>query len=97
MSVPEYQPSRTHSMTFQITVRGRLGCQWSEWFDGLSITFEMDPGGFPITVLTGPVRDQAALRGVLVRLWDLAMDVVSVHQLPSQADGEVGDAVVTEG
>jgi len=35
----------------------------------------MDPDGSPVTVLTGPLRDQAALRGVLVRLWDLALEV----------------------
>jgi hypothetical protein len=57
--------------------------QWTDWFDGLSITLE-DSGD---TLVTGPVIDQAALYGLLRSVRDLGMPLISVIQLqPDQAD-----------
>ena len=61
----------------QIRVQGHLDCDWSDWFEGLSITLEAD--GF--TMLTGPVADQAALYGLLKRIHDLGLPLVSVNQV----------------
>jgi hypothetical protein len=60
-------------MVYQIRIKGHLGSQWSEWFGGLSITLE-DNGD---TLLTGPVADQAALHGLLRKVRDLGMPLIS--------------------
>ena len=69
-------------MIYQIRVKGHLGCQWTGWFDDLTITLE-DNGD---TILTGPVVDQAALHGLLKKVRDLGMPLVSVNCIgPTQA------------
>ena len=70
-------------MIYQIRVQGHLSCQWTEWFAGLSITLE-DNGD---TLLTGPVVDQAALYGLLRKVRDLGLPLLSVIRLkPSRSD-----------
>ena len=66
---------------YQISVEGRLDESWSEWFNGLTMTSELERGGKPVTILTGPIADQSALRGILNRIWDLNLIVVSVERL----------------
>jgi hypothetical protein len=61
-------------MACQIRVDGHLGQQWADWFDGLTITLE-DSGE---TLLSGPVVDQAALHGLLKKVRDLGMPLLSV-------------------
>jgi hypothetical protein len=63
---------------YEIRIKGHLSCQWTDWFDGLTITLE-DTGE---TLLTGPVVDQAALHSVLKKVRDLGMPLVSVNRLP---------------
>ena len=70
-------------MVYQIRIKGHLGHQWTDWFGGLTITLE-DNGD---TLLTGPVIDQAALYGLLRRVRDLGLPLISVIRLqPDQAD-----------
>ncbi len=64
-------------MVYQIRIKGHLGSQWTNWFEGLTITLEEDGD----TVLTGPVIDQAALHGLLKKVRDLGMPLVSVVQV----------------
>jgi len=59
---------------YQIRIKGHLGRQWTDWFGGLAITLE-DNGD---TLLTGLVTDQAALHGLLRKVRDLGMPLVSV-------------------
>jgi hypothetical protein len=61
-------------VVYQIRIKGHLGRQWTDWFGGLTITLE-DNGD---TLLTGSVVDQAALHGLLKKVRDLAMPLVSV-------------------
>ena len=70
-------------MVYQIRIKGHLGRQWTDWFGGLTITLE-DNGE---TLLTGSVVDQAALHGVLKKVRDVAMPLLSVNCVkPDQAD-----------
>jgi hypothetical protein len=64
-------------MIYQIRIKGHLDAQWMAWFDGLTITLEENGD----TLLSGPVADQAALHGLLKKVRDLGMPLVSVSQI----------------
>ena len=64
---------------YEIRLQGRLDARWSTWFDGM--TLSIDPGG-PDTLLSGPVVDQAALHGLLARLRDVGLPLISVERVP---------------
>jgi hypothetical protein len=70
---------------YQIRIRGHLDRQWIHWFDGLTITLEEDGD----TLLTGPVADQAALHGLLKKVRDLGMPLVSVSQIQHHSKKEI--------
>ena len=75
---------------YQIRIEGHLGPAWTAWFSGLSISLE-DNGD---TVLTGVVVDQASLHGLLKKVRDLAVPLVSVNRLepvPAPQPTEEGD------
>lgn len=70
-------------MVYHIRVAGHLGPQWTGWFEGLTITLEANGD----TLMTGPVVDQAALYGLLRKLRDVGLPLVSVTRAsPAQAD-----------
>ena len=66
---------RGQAAIYQIRLKGHLGRQWTEWFEGLAITLE-DNGD---TLLTGLVIDQAVLHGLLKKVRDLGMPLISVN------------------
>ena len=63
-------------VVYRVRIRGHLGPSWTEWFEGLTITLE---GGD--TLLTGPVLDQAALHGLLKKVRDLGILLLSVTRV----------------
>jgi hypothetical protein len=63
---------------YQIRIQGWIGQHWANWFGGLAMTYEGTEDASPLTVLTGPVADQSALRGILDKIWDLNLTVLSV-------------------
>jgi len=62
---------------YEIRVEGHLGDSWSTWFEDMDIRHKEDGQ----TVLSGPVRDQAALHGVLMKIRDLGLPLVAVTRL----------------
>ena len=64
------------SSIYQIRVQGRLGVRWSDWFSNFTIWGDGDQ-----TVLTGSVADQAALRGLLNKIWDLNLILISLDRI----------------
>jgi hypothetical protein len=72
-------------MAYQIRITGQLDARWADWFEGLTITLD---GGD--TLITGPVVDQAALHGLLKRVRDLGMPLVSVSPVESGPPSTLG-------
>jgi hypothetical protein len=71
-TIDESQPP-----VYEIRIKGHLGPQWTDWFDGLTITLEEDGD----TLLTGPVVDQASLHGLLKKVRDSGLPLVSVNRV----------------
>jgi hypothetical protein len=66
---------------YQIKVRGSLDAGWANWFGGMTIVRERTGDGSIISTLTGIVADQSALRGILCKLWDLNLILISVTRV----------------
>ena len=77
---------------YEIRVKGHLDDRWAAWFDGLTITLE-DNGD---TLLTGPVIDQAALHGLLKKVRDLGLPLVSVSPLEHGPSTTLGTGQVDQ-
>ena len=76
----EPKPTPSQPVVYQIRLKGHLDSQWTDWFEGLTITLEEDGN----TLLTGPAVDQAALHGLLKKVRDLGLPLVSVNQVQSK-------------
>lgn len=73
---------------YQIKVQGKLNERWSDCLAGVSISHDQANSGAPVSTLTAPVADQAALRGILNKLWDLNLALLSVTRLDEPPDGK---------
>ena len=73
-------------MVYQIRLKGHLGREWANWFGGMTIALEANGD----TLLTGPVADQAALHGLLKRVRDLGLPLVSVNPVEPGAPAALG-------
>jgi hypothetical protein len=69
---------------YRITIKGHLDCEWSDWFDGLTITL----GDNGETILTGPLIDQSALHGVLIKIRDLGLPLLSLTRIETGREKE---------
>lgn len=78
----DYKTVQSEPMLYQIRVEGQLDCSWSEWFGDMTIA-PQDDGD---TLLTGAVIDQAALYGLLKKVRDLGMALVSVNRQTLQKE-----------
>lgn len=71
---------------YEIRIRGHLDHRWADWFEGLTITHKANGE----TLLTGPVTDQPALHGLLKKVRDLGLPLISVNQI-KQKKSELPD------
>lgn len=78
--MPGFQ-KRTQNKIYRIRIKEKLDDNWSDWFNGMEMTVETDKENEPVTVLTGTVADQAALSGLLNKIWGLNLTVLSVEQI----------------
>ena len=69
-------------MVYEIKIKGYLDSHWSEWFDGLAMTYD----GQGHTILSGPVADQAALHGLLNKIRDMNLVLISVNWIESMPE-----------
>ena len=89
-------PSPPNGSWYEIRIQGRLDSRWAAWLDGMTV----DPEGDGITLIRGPVIDQPALHGLLARLRDLSVPLISVTPVdpvpapsPSRSDTTTGDTM----
>ncbi len=66
----------TPPVIYEIRVGGHLSARWADWFEGLTVTLEADGN----TRISGPVQDQAVLHGLLKKIRDLGMELISVNR-----------------
>ena len=71
-------------LSYEIVVQGYLEAHWSDWFDGATILPRVDSDGISITRLIALVIDQAALHGLLLKLYDLGLPLLSVNLTPNR-------------
>jgi hypothetical protein len=76
-------PDRPEARPYEIRLTGHLDARWAAWFDGLTVSHESDG----TTVLCGPIADQAALHGVIQRVRDLGLPLVSVTRVEADRPG----------
>ena len=74
---------------YEFRVQGHLDQDWSAWFDGLTITYEPDGN----TVLRGPLTDEAALHGVLIKVRDLALPLLAVNRIEALGEEQGSQCV----
>ena len=75
VNTPQPQAESPQPAIYKIRIKGHLDSRWTDWFDGLAIT--LDENGN--TLLSGPVDDQAALYGLLKKVRDLGLPLLSVN------------------
>jgi hypothetical protein len=80
-----YTMSHDGKLVYQIRVQGRLHEHWTNWFNGMAITFETASDGTPITTLTCAVVDQSALHGILETILNLNLPLISVLRIEPEA------------
>lgn len=80
-----YQPSpQTHEEIYEIIIKGLLDDHWLKWFDGMTVKrWESRDAEQGYTQITGPIPDQPALHGILAKIRDLNLILVSVKKLPT--------------
>ncbi|CAG0988252.1 hypothetical protein ANAEL_02143 [Anaerolineales bacterium] len=89
----EHVPKRDSNqpIVYQIRIKGHLGQQWTSWFESLTITLEEDGN----TLLSGLMIDQSALHGILKKIRDLGMPLLSVNSVETGVQDASDNKLVT--
>jgi len=83
---PNSKSDLERSNIYQIRVKGHLDQEWADWFDGMTIALDEDG----TTLITGPVIDDAALHGLLKRVRDSGLRLLSVNNIQDVQTGDAG-------
>ena len=75
----ELHGSSTRLKTYRIELAGKIDSSWSETLGGVELTSRIEKNGMQVTIVTSGMIDQAALRGLLIRLWDLNLSLRSIR------------------
>jgi len=86
----DFEPGKP--VVYQIRIKGQLDPQWTDWFEGLAVTMEADGN----TLLTGSVIYQAALHGLLKKVRDLGLSLISVSPVESDPSTDSGTGQTDE-
>jgi hypothetical protein len=89
-NMPEPAPAADRPAIYEVRLSGQLGAQWQDWFAGLTVS----PADGGETLVTGPVADQAALHGLLRKVRDLGLPLISVNRVspkPAPQDEPAGE------
>ena len=84
----DFSNQKQDDIHFQIIVKGWVKESWSKWLGNLSIDPKLDDHARQITIFTGNVSDQAALRGLINQIWDLNLVIISFQQIDSKLDNK---------
>ena len=76
----------TESKLYEVKVQGVLDGSWSDWFNGMAISYADG-----ISTLRGMVKDQSILRGILTKIWDLNLTLISINQVNRDKDNIQSD------
>ncbi len=85
-------PIPSDQANYEIRVKGHLGERWSLAFEGLEMRAEFGSDGSPVTILTGPIFDQSALHGLVAKIRDLGLTLISVKRLGSERKEQGGES-----
>ena len=73
--------SQRLSRYYQVTVEGKIDASWSDWLGGMRLVSQQETDGIQVTILSGVLVDQVALRGLLNQMWDLNLVLRSVQEV----------------
>ena len=82
------EPKSENPSHYQIVILGELNESWSDWLGEMNILPGKTKKGESITILSGDIHDQAALRGTLNKIWDMQLTLVSVRRLEAISDDD---------
>lgn len=74
---------------YQIVIQGELNESWSDWLGGMNILPARTKDGEAITILSGDIYDQAALRGTINKIWDMQLTLISVRRLEVVSESDL--------
>ena len=77
----KWEPISVNPSLYQIVIHGELNESWSDWLGEMRILPASTVNGESITILSGEIHDQAALRGTLNKIWDMKLTLLSVRRL----------------
>jgi hypothetical protein len=84
----DFTNQKQDEIHFQIIVKGWVKDSWSKWLGNLSIDPILDDHSDQITIITGNVSDQSALRGLMNQIWDLNLVIISFQQIDTKLDNK---------
>jgi hypothetical protein len=73
---------------YEIKIQNHLGEKGERWFEGMTVTKCVDEEGTPLTILTGLIRDQAALHGLLTTIRDMNLTLISVNRISTETEDD---------